>query len=62
MTLHDDTHLNSERAAYKAAKFLVVYLKTIAPVNDHYSHHLLGFAHAMGWEIVDDQVIGEIIK
>lgn len=63
MSLHDDIHRNAEQEIYDSTKKLLIYLKTISPDPSYdLQHNLLCFAKSMGWEIIDDEQIGDIIK
>lgn len=62
MTFHDDIHSNAEKKAYRSAKYLVLWLKTIAPIGGvEYANSLLDLAEDMGWPKVDRGVIGDEI-
>jgi len=63
MTFHDEVHRNEEHAAYLGARHLVIWLKTIAPVNSVVlERELIGLAEIMCWPTIDDPTIGKIIK
>lgn len=63
MTFHDEVAHDMETVAYKSAKHLVLWLKTIAPIHGmKLAQELITLAKDMNWPIEDDAQIGELIK
>jgi hypothetical protein len=63
MTFHDEVEHDMEVIAYKSAKHLVIWLKTIAPVHGmELAQDLITLAKDMNWPIENTDQVGELIK
>lgn len=66
MTFMDEVHSSGEKEAYKATKYLQIWLSTIAPIGVKLSmeikDNLLKLCKDMEWETIKDEQIGEILK
>ena len=62
MTFHDQVHAETETAAWKGARDLLLWLRTIGPDHPLLAGAIIHLAEEMNWPVVNDKYIGKILK